>query len=373
MAKVEFLGGQFWKAITAAAKSADRREVAVAFLTKGAAERLPLKKGDTLVVNAGDRALRSGSIQPQELRAYLKKGVQVYSCADLHGKVFVFDNTAIVGSTNVSELSYNDLHEAAVRTREPKAVADARDFVHNLPSEIVDWEFLKRADRIYKPPKFSPGSGQPTSASIEAWILRLMRKVGPVDFRPKHGYFIDLNKKSEAIWTAYVSAEKAGSGQGKVTLRVYPGDTISQARALYSTIKASRLFDLQKKGWKIYPNLHFGYMGTGLPPWVNRPTCGLRKYIEFWRANDELIRKIKKADLKNAGNILLSHKIISIDELREFVAYRSTKRQQIDIRPGIKLEFSETLQSFPPDLDKYSTILKKRLDQALRVWGDQWT
>jgi hypothetical protein len=46
-----------------------------------------------------------------------------------------------------------------------------------------------------------------------------MRRVGLVEFRPKHGYFIDLKKKkSEAVWTAYVHADKAGSGQGKVTL-----------------------------------------------------------------------------------------------------------------------------------------------------------
>jgi phosphatidylserine/phosphatidylglycerophosphate/cardiolipin synthase-like enzyme len=148
MVKVRFFGGQFWNDITTAAKGATRREVAVAFLTTGAVKRLPLEKGDTLVVNAGDRALRSGSTQAAQLAVYLKKGVQLYSCADLHGKGFLFDETAIVGSTNVSELSYNDLHEAALLTREPKAVAGAREFVQNLPRDVVDQDFLKRAAKI---------------------------------------------------------------------------------------------------------------------------------------------------------------------------------------------------------------------------------
>jgi phosphatidylserine/phosphatidylglycerophosphate/cardiolipin synthase-like enzyme len=156
-----------------------------------------------------DRALRSGATQPKELRRYLNKGLQLYCCADLHAKFFLFDKTAIVGSANVSELSYIDLHEAALLTRDPKAVTEAREFIEDLPKDIVDREFLKRAEEIYKPPQFPPGVAQ---GSIDAWVLRLMRRVGPVNKTPRHGYFIDLRSRSKAVWDAYLRADKTGAG-----------------------------------------------------------------------------------------------------------------------------------------------------------------
>jgi hypothetical protein len=46
------------------------------------------------------------------------------------------------------------------------------------------------------------------------------------------------------------------------------------------------------------------------------------KYIKFWRADHELITKIKKADLQKIGNVLSSEKILSEDDLREFRKYK---------------------------------------------------
>lgn len=152
----------------------------------------------------------------------------MYSCADLHGKVFLFDGTAIVGSTNVSAKTYTDLHEAALLTREPMAVAAAHEFIEELPKDPVDEKFLKRAEAIYRPPF---GSRQLRHQQMDDWILSLMRRLGPVKFRPRMGYFVYLRKKSKAVWHGYVLADIAGSGQGRVTLGLYPGDTISQARA----------------------------------------------------------------------------------------------------------------------------------------------
>jgi phosphatidylserine/phosphatidylglycerophosphate/cardiolipin synthase-like enzyme len=68
----------------------------------------------------------------------------VYSFQGLHAKVFVFDQAAVVGSTNVSKHSRDNLTEAALLTTDPDAVNSARDFVNALAVNPVDRKYLAK-------------------------------------------------------------------------------------------------------------------------------------------------------------------------------------------------------------------------------------
>ena len=93
---------------------------------------LPLPKGSKLVVDASKAAVGSGQTNPSELLILLKKGVEIYSYAGLHAKVFVIGSQLFIGSTNVSGRSQERLQEAAFHTRERAIVGEARDFVKSL-------------------------------------------------------------------------------------------------------------------------------------------------------------------------------------------------------------------------------------------------
>ena len=129
----DFLGNNIWSVIRSEAKGCSGKSfVAVAYFGTGAAKRLPLKKGSILVVDASEKAVKSGQTNPAELIKLRNKGVRIFSKPNLHAKVFVFGDVAFVGSTNVSENSEDVYSEASIRTNQPSVVSSARQFVRSL-------------------------------------------------------------------------------------------------------------------------------------------------------------------------------------------------------------------------------------------------
>src|SRR5690349_3768300 len=91
-----------WAAITAECAKQGPRAAAIAYVGSAAPQMLPLAAGDTLVANAGTAALLSHATDPAALRAFINRGVAVYSIANLHSKVIATRRSAVVGSANAS-------------------------------------------------------------------------------------------------------------------------------------------------------------------------------------------------------------------------------------------------------------------------------
>lgn len=147
-----------WRMITkSAARASDgARYVAVAYLGTGAFEHLPLGRGDTLVVDCSERSARAGQTDPAEVRKYLNAHVNVYSYEGLHSKVYVFDDTAIIGSANASQSSRDRLEEAVVVVNDKTAVAHARQYVTTLAHQKLTRASLKAVEAVWRPPTFAP-------------------------------------------------------------------------------------------------------------------------------------------------------------------------------------------------------------------------
>ena len=147
-------GVDLWLGLTPELRAKGRTYAAVAFVGVEAPKLLPLKSGDVLVVNAGDRTLSSGGTSPQAMRDFVERGVQVWSEPHLHAKVVATERgIAIVGSSNASTNS-NKLHEAIAVTRDPEARRQLRGFVKGLldVAERVDEQFLNHAEKVYRHP-----------------------------------------------------------------------------------------------------------------------------------------------------------------------------------------------------------------------------
>jgi hypothetical protein len=152
----KFLGTDAWKRIKVLNKRPGPRLVAVAYLAENASRRLTLKAGDLLVVRLDMRTVKTGQTSPKDVLAYLEKGVEVHKQGNLHAKVFVFGETAIVGSTNVSVTS-EGLLEAAVETTVASVVASAKKFVRSLRGDVVTPQEAERLQKFYQRPKFPRG------------------------------------------------------------------------------------------------------------------------------------------------------------------------------------------------------------------------
>ncbi|MDH6284600.1 phospholipase D-like domain-containing protein [Prescottella agglutinans] len=130
-----FVGGRTWGEIAAAVGSARQRHAAVAFLGVDAPDILPMRRGDTLVVNASDSAVRSRATSPDAIRKYLEAGVRVYNERDLHAKVIATSQRAVVGSANASARSRDLALEAVVITEDPTVVTEVKRFVTGLAED----------------------------------------------------------------------------------------------------------------------------------------------------------------------------------------------------------------------------------------------
>jgi hypothetical protein len=74
-------GAKLWSNIRSKARKAKRRRLAIAYVTK---DLIGLKKGDLLVVDASIHAIRFGETSAKLLHTLCKRGVDIYSCPDLH-------------------------------------------------------------------------------------------------------------------------------------------------------------------------------------------------------------------------------------------------------------------------------------------------
>ncbi len=192
----KFLQADLWNKITTLAKTAKRKYVAVAYLGKGATKLLPLNQGDILVVDLRVETVRAGQVNPFEVEEYLKRDVEVFSCTNLHAKVFVLDNKAVIGSANVSNHSKNSLVEGAVLTTDVAVVNSARGFVASLTGAPVTPAYVKSLKKEYHAPKIKGGKRGATSGTRDNHPRLWIDSISPVDFDEKENRLTRTGKAS---------------------------------------------------------------------------------------------------------------------------------------------------------------------------------
>lgn len=376
MKNTEFLSDNVWPQISQLARKAVRRHVAVAYIPSAGFEMLKMGKGDTLVVDMSEARVRAGGTDPAVIEEYLRRGVTVRSLPSLHAKVFVLDDTAVVGSMNVSSWSRDRLTEAGILTTEPAVVDSARQFVIELASQLdpIDPRYVARCKKLFKWRPWEPGAHIPSREAVHDWAYRVMKQVaGRVAWRPQHGHFISLSKRSGAIASAYLRLDESDTGGGAARLSLYPADDIAQARPFYRNIDPKKLSALAKTGWSISPNLHFGGpYGRGWPPREDNPPIGLAGYINFWKRHPEQIGTRPGTELLSTIRELRRQRLMRKNARPQDLA-RLRKFKRFAVDPGLSL--TSKWPPFPvrlPDPAAFAPQVRERLNEALATWGDQF-
>lgn len=144
-------------------ESSSSRTAAIAYVTSAAAHGF--NAGDLLVTDASDRTIISRGTSVAELRALNQIGVRLYSVADLHAKVYVFDTAVISGSANLTVNSRHRLREAGMLSDNPAVIAAARAFVTSQAERgiPIDDDFLRRAETLELSP---PEAGDPAEPAL---------------------------------------------------------------------------------------------------------------------------------------------------------------------------------------------------------------
>jgi hypothetical protein len=142
------VSGGLWTELHQLAKKDRPRLAAVAYVTSD--ERVKFGKGDTLVCDATDAAIKSGQTSAAVLRRAHDRGARLFSSPGLHAKIFLLGRVAVVGSANLSSMSANELDEAALITDDARAVSGVRLLIENLlqAADEIDERFLNRIETL---------------------------------------------------------------------------------------------------------------------------------------------------------------------------------------------------------------------------------
>jgi phosphatidylserine/phosphatidylglycerophosphate/cardiolipin synthase-like enzyme len=158
------VSNNIWKQLSKIA-SRGRRLAAIAYVTSD--KHLKFKRGDTLVTDASDSAIRAGVTSAKVLAAAHRRGASIFSCEGLHAKILVCARIASVGSANLSTASAEHLIEAVVVTDDPTIVAQSSAFVDQITRQAipVDKRFLGRILAI-KVKRYGGQRGKRSTATV---------------------------------------------------------------------------------------------------------------------------------------------------------------------------------------------------------------
>lgn len=225
-----FLTDNLWPTIQRLDRRSKRREVVVAYLGTDAGKLLKLGKDDRLVVDMSMAAVKSGQTNPIEVEKYLRCGVEVFNCSNLHAKVYVFDRAAIIASANVSRHSCKSLVEAGLLCRDRDVVAQVRGFVKSLQVDPVSPEYVKRCKRFYRPPKMQHSGKRTRTGKITPQHSRLWLVGVYPDERPKEEERLCqtreklASKKLKDTWKFQVESVRWTTLGSRLTKEVGEGD-----------------------------------------------------------------------------------------------------------------------------------------------------
>ena len=155
--------------------------------------------------------------------------------------------------------------------------------------------------------------------------------------------------------------------------KIWPGDTVAQARTFFERVDPDRFFGLAGMGWQIFPNLHFSFMSSQLIP-AKAAISAVDFYCLFQSGVESYGRRTTDPEsLIPAIQGWIDHGLISEanrDDLRQ--KFLETRRQHINVIPGFQL-----CRTWPARdvvaADAAGELVPRLIESyrsALRTWGE---
>ena len=189
----------------------------------------------------------------------------------------------------------------------------------------------------------------------------LGKVVGTDKGKAKGGRDLSGTAKIAMAWLEFASDNSA------VCLHMYPGDTLTQSRALYGDRSAlDAVLALRTDDWRVEPNFHWGFMATGYA-WVETP-LQVEKYCDYWVNEIGATRELSRPEWETYWAKLESAQIVEAAGKEAFDAdFTGSQRQKVHPRPGLSCEYTWPLAK-AQRLDahgKFVDKVRERLNQML--------
>lgn len=135
-------------------------------------------------------------------------------------------------------------------------------------------------------------------------------------------------------WLGYSSESSV------VSLRMYPADTLGQARHFYADADSvTSVLALRSSGWRVEPNFHWGFMAPGYA-WAHSP-CSVDDYVAYWLKNIGASRELARSEWDSYLASLQRSAILDASGKEAFEKeFLGSQRQKASPRPGLFCEFT---------------------------------
>jgi hypothetical protein len=187
-----------------------------------------------------------------------------------------------------------------------------------------------------------------------------------------------IRAESHAFSDIYLYVKKTLPNQWSLTLDLFPGNTMNQARNLYAALNKDKLLALSRNqsGWTMGPDMHFAFIATNLC-WTT-PTLDFEHFVEFWLNS---VGKIQRAErgadsFTSAISALEQDGLLSKDDVTKFDdSFVNTKRLYMNVCPGIAMSYVwPKIEAVRLDeQDMLVSEVRKRIDEAMSCWGESFS
>jgi len=167
----------------------------------------------------------------------------------------------------------------------------------------------------------------------------ILKQLAPkhVDYHRGWSYFIEL---PDGQCAKKIALFPAGAGSAPdLVLEFDPGDTVNQARLMFSQIAWPEIASLlAEKRWVGRPSFHLMYITTGF----FRPKTKLdtEEYWRRWLARVPLIRQWRRAEFAQAFQTLVEMGVVDEDDRAEFDrTATNTRRANVAFAPGFVIQW----------------------------------
>jgi hypothetical protein len=238
---------------------------------------------------------------------------------------------------------------------------------------IILQDFLTFVDRNF--PRLGPFNLLRSCAGDPSRLLRRLRaiideaQIGGQPTGDSSRVGIILPGQHLTVISAYLVYEN-----GQVVLKMFPADTLEQAREFYGRPKApQQVSALHSKGWTISPNFHFGYMAKGLCWTKAKASVSVDDYMRYWQNHIRQTRQLDRPDWPTFWNELVKLGFAQKADREQFDNnFTHAKRQFASPRPSIYCGFAWSLGDAEA-LDsqkKLGATIKERINELLVAVGE---
>jgi len=270
---------------------------------------------------------------------------------NVHGAQVRFDGSVQTVSWRELLAAWYDLVESAVVTgAERTIIVDFLDFVERHFSRLGPYTTLGHCkDNEFRVSR------------------RLNAVLDEIAGGPTKGW-LELPGRS-TVDRAFLEFDKLSQ---LIQLKIYPGDSLTQAKAFYTRPKAiSKVLLLRADNWKVEPNFHFAFMARGYV-WT-KADAPVEEYVDYWTERINGTGAVPRTEWGRFWKELVSQRFARADEKSEFDLYfTKTRRKMATPRPGLSCFYCWELSEAKvlDDNNQFVGAVAHQLEIVLRALGE---